>query len=118
MGLSKDDAKTVAKALGVNDRQSGGGLPPAASRGGIPSQTGRGIGQAAAGTATASGKANLVEVSRVMHDTASASTTMYTSDGLFVIGAVPIKTLTLAEANTSGNAVAGTEFTITFKTPG
>lgn len=116
MSLSKDDAKAVAKALGVNDRQSGSGLPPAASRGGIPSQTGRGIGQAAAGTS--SGKANLVEVSRVMHDTATATSTTYTSDGLFAIDTVPIKTLTLAEANTSGNAVDGTEFSITFKTPG
>lgn len=116
MSLSKDDARAVAKALGMNDRQSGGGLPPAVSRGGIPSQTGRAIGSAAAGTASV-GHANLVEVSRTMHDPATTNNTTYTHDGLFVIGTVPIKTLTLAEANSAGEPVGGTAFTITFKLP-
>lgn len=116
MSLNKDDARVAARALGVPERQQSGSLLPAPSRGGIPSQTGRGIGAAAAGAAS-SGHANLVEVSRVMHDAATTSSTAYTHDGLFAIGTMPIKTLTLAEANSAGEPVDGTAFTITFKLP-
>jgi hypothetical protein len=67
--------------------------------------------------AGASGSAGLaaayVETARTWGDTSTELTTKFTSDGLFAIGMVPVKTITLAESDASGNAITGTSVTIT-----
>ncbi|MTD33675.1 hypothetical protein [Paludibacterium denitrificans] len=115
--MSAQEAAEVAQALARQSSQkTDNGLPPASGPGGIPggifrgkATEGSGTGQTLAGLASA-----YVETGRTLYDSTTDTTPYFTHDGLFRIGIVPIKTLTIAESNSSGNPT-GSPVTITFK---
>lgn len=112
--MSAQDAAEVAKALGRQDQPGGSTLPvPPAGPGGIPGGIFRGKKQEGTAASPSQGlAATYVETGRTYGEEASA-TMYFSSDGMFRIGSVPLKTLTVAESNSNGAAV-GSNVKITF----
>lgn len=114
--MNTQQAAEVAKALaGQNNQPSASGsLPAVSGPGGIAGGIFRGKAkEAVSGAGSAGLAAAYVETARTWGDVSTELATKFTSDGLFAIGMVPVKTITLAESDASGNAITGTSVTIT-----
>jgi hypothetical protein len=112
--MSKQQAEEVGRALAQESVPVLKKLQPVTGRGGVAGGVFRGKSKEGVASSGSGGLASqYVETGRTWGDTATALVTKFTSDGLFAIGMVPIKTLTLAEADSAGNPVTGTAVTIT-----
>ncbi|WP_374557816.1 hypothetical protein [Aquitalea pelogenes] len=115
--MNAQQAAEVAKALTGQNNQptASGNLPAVSGPGGIAGGIFRGKAKEAA---SASGSAGLaaayVETARTYADETNGTVMYFSHDGMFRIGMVPLKTLTIAEATSAGTAISGTAVTITF----
>lgn len=114
--MNAQQAAEVAKALARQNDQAttASSLPAVSGPGGIAGGIFRGKAKEATSASGGAGLASAyVETARTWGDASTELATRFTSDGLFAIGMVPVKTITLAESDASGNAITGTSVTIT-----
>jgi len=115
--MNAQQAAAVAKALAGQNNQptASGNLPAVSGPGGIAGGIFRGKAKEAASASGGTGLASAyVETARTYADETNGTVMYFSNDGMFRIGMVPLKTLTIAEATSAGTAISGTAVTITF----